>query len=190
MELQENQAWLDDWLADLKANKDYLSQLDQKIGDGDHGNNMARGAKAVEDKLAEKPAENTSDLFMQVAQLLMSKIGGASGPLYGSAFLAMATAAKNSDDLTAIFAAGLDKIKQRGKAETGEKTMVDMWQAAIDALEADDTSVDRLDQARDEIIAMKASKGRASYYGDRSVGEMDPGAESSYYLFKNVFKQV
>lgn len=190
MELHENQAWLDDWLADLKANKDYLSQLDQKIGDGDHGNNMARGAKAVEDKLAEKPAENTSDLFMQVAQLLMSKIGGASGPLYGSAFLAMATAAKNSDDLTAIFAAGLDKIKQRGKAETGEKTMVDMWQAAIDALEADDTSVDRLDQARDEIITMKASKGRASYYGDRSVGEMDPGAESSYYLFKNVFKQV
>lgn len=187
MTTEQHLKWLEQWLKDLKENKDYLSALDQKIGDGDHGNNMARGASAVEEKLAQDQPETPSDLFMQVAQILMSKIGGASGPLYGSAFLAMSMTAKNSDDLGEILTAGLDKIKQRGKAETGEKTMIDMWTPAIETIKADNYDTQILDQAREDIIALKATKGRASYYGERSIGEMDPGAESSYYLFKAIF---
>ena len=180
--------WLNNWLDELEEHKAYLSDLDQKIGDGDHGNNMARGGKAVKEKLDADTPEAASDIFMVFAQNLMSKIGGASGPLYGSAFLAMATTAKQTDDLGDIFAAGLDKIKQRGKAEAGEKTMVDMWEPAIEAIKAENWDTKVLDDARENVINLKATKGRASYYGDRTVGEMDPGAESSYYLFKELFE--
>lgn len=184
MEVNDALAWLNPWFDKLEAEKAYLSDLDQKIGDGDHGNNMARGAKAAKEMLADKAPADVPALFMTLAQTLMSKIGGASGPLYGSAFLAMSLAAKKSDDVGEIFQAGLDKIQQRGKADVGEKTMVDMWQPAVEALKAGNLSQDILDQARDNTTEMKATKGRASYYGERSIGEPDPGAESSKYLFE------
>ena len=184
MDVKDTMAWLDQWFDRLIEEKAYLSDLDQKIGDGDHGNNMARGATATKEALEDKEPADVPALFMSVAQTLMSKIGGASGPLYGSAFLAMSTTAKNSDDLGEIFAAGLDKIQQRGKAEAGEKTMVDMWHPAVEALKANNLTQEVLDEASTKTTELKATKGRASYYGDRSIGEPDPGAESSKYLFE------
>ena len=188
MDVNETITWLDQWFDRLIEEKAYLSDLDQKIGDGDHGNNMARGAVATKEALESKQPADVSALFMTVAQTLMSKIGGASGPLYGSAFLAMATKAKNSENLADIFAAGLDKIQQRGKAEPGEKTMVDMWHPAVEALKANNLSQEVLDEASTKTTELKATKGRASYYGERSIGEPDPGAESSKYLFEALIK--
>ncbi|MGK0713623.1 dihydroxyacetone kinase subunit DhaL [Aerococcus urinaeequi] len=188
MDVKETITWLDQWFDRLIEEKAYLSDLDQKIGDGDHGNNMARGAVATKEALESKQPADVSALFMTVAQTLMSKIGGASGPLYGSAFLAMATTAKNSENLSDIFAAGLDKIQQRGKAEPGEKTMVDMWYPAVEALKANNLSQEVLDEASTKTTELKATKGRASYYGERSIGEPDPGAESSKYLFEALIK--
>lgn len=188
MDVNETMTWLDQWFDRLIEEKAYLSDLDQKIGDGDHGNNMARGAVATKEALESKQPADVSALFMTVAQTLMSKIGGASGPLYGSAFLAMATAAKNSENLADIFAAGLDKIQQRGKAEPGEKTMVDMWHPAVEALKANNLNQEVLDEASAKTTEFKATKGRASYYGERSIGEPDPGAESSKYLFEALIK--
>ncbi|OFU49875.1 dihydroxyacetone kinase subunit DhaL [Aerococcus sp. HMSC10H05] len=184
MDVNETMTWLDQWFDRLIEEKAYLSDLDQKIGDGDHGNNMARGAVATKEALKNKQPADVSALFMTVAQTLMSKIGGASGPLYGSAFLAMATTAKNSDNIADIFAAGLDKIQQRGKAEPGEKTMVDIWHPAVEALKANSLNQEVLDEASAKTTELKATKGRASYYGERSIGEPDPGAESSKYLFE------
>ena len=188
MDVKETITWLDQWFDRLIEEKAYLSDLDQKIGDGDHGNNMARGAVATKEALESKQPADVSALFMTVAQTLMSKIGGASGPLYGSAFLAMATKAKNSENLADIFAAGLDKIQQRGKAEPGEKTMVDMWHPAVEALKANNLNQELLDEASAKTTELKATKGRASYYGERSIGEPDPGAESSKYLFEALIK--
>lgn len=188
MDVNETITWLDQWFDRLIEEKAYLSDLDQKIGDGDHGNNMARGAVATKEALESKQPADVSALFMTVAQTLMSKIGGASGPLYGSAFLAMATKAKNSENLADIFAAGLDKIQQRGKAEPGEKTMVDMWHPAVEALKANNLNQELLDEASAKTTELKATKGRASYYGERSIGEPDPGAESSKYLFEALIK--
>lgn len=188
MDVNETINWLDQWFDRLIEEKAYLSDLDQKIGDGDHGNNMARGAVATKEALESKQPADVSALFMTVAQTLMSKIGGASGPLYGSAFLAMATTAKNSEDLVDIFAAGLDKIQQRGKAEPGEKTMVDMWHPAVEALKANNLDQEILDDASTKTTELKATKGRASYYGERSIGEPDPGAESSKFLFEALIK--
>ena len=188
MDVNETITWLDQWFDRLIEEKAYLSDLDQKIGDGDHGNNMARGAVATKEALESKQPADVSALFMTVAQTLMSKIGGASGPLYGSAFLAMATTAKNSENLADIFTAGLDKIQQRGKAKPGEKTMVDMWHPAVEALKANNLSQEVLDEASTKTTELKATKGRASYYGERSIGEPDPGAESSKYLFEALIK--
>ncbi|WP_016896509.1 dihydroxyacetone kinase subunit DhaL [Aerococcus viridans] len=188
MDVNETITWLDQWFDRLIEEKAYLSDLDQKIGDGDHGNNMARGAVATKEALESKQPADVSALFMTVAQTLMSKIGGASGPLYGSAFLAMATTAKNSENLADIFAAGLDKIQQRGKAEPGEKTMVDMWHPAVEAIKANNLNQEILDEASTKTTELKATKGRASYYGERSIGEPDPGAESSKYLFEALIK--
>lgn len=188
MDINETMTWLDQWFDRLIEEKAYLSDLDQKIGDGDHGNNMARGAVATKEALESKQPADVSALFMTVAQTLMSKIGGASGPLYGSAFLAMSTAAKSSEDPGEIFAAGLTKIQQRGKSEPGEKTMVDMWHPAVEALKANNLNQDILDEASTKTTELKATKGRASYYGERSIGEPDPGAESSKYLFEALIK--
>src|SRR5699024_5865798 len=125
MDVKETITWLDQWFDRLIEEKAYLSDLDQKIGDGDHGNNMARGAVATKEALESKQPADVSALFMPVAQTVVSKSGGASGNLYGYAFLAMALTAKNSENIGDILAAGLDKIQHRGKVETGEKTMVD-----------------------------------------------------------------
>ena len=192
MELTHEQAkrWLLNFHRKVTENKAYLSDLDQAIGDGDHGSNMARGTEAVKDKLESVTEDSLEVVLKQAAMALISKVGGASGPLYGSAFMAMAKTAKETSELSALIEAGLDGIKHRGKADVGDKTMVDMWQPVATALREDTLSLATIDQALREVKPLKAKKGRASYVGERSIGALDPGAVSSGYLFTALIEEV
>lgn len=175
--------WINSFAAKIAEQKDYLSELDTPIGDGDHGNNMARGVKAVQESLiAKKPAELT-DAFKQIAMALISKVGGASGPLYGTAFLEMAKKSKDTSDLTELFAAAAAGIKKRGGAQVGDKTMVDVWDPLAEKIKAGNLAQADVDAAVNATKDLVAKKGRASYLGERSVGHLDPGAVSSGYLF-------
>lgn len=176
--------WIELFGEKVTENKDLLNKLDTAIGDGDHGSNLTRGAAAVKEKAAETDYDNLSDVFKDVGMTLLSKVGGASGPLYGSAFINMAKTAKETDDIGEILAAGLEGIQKRGHAETGEKTMVDEWAPVIEAVQANTLSNETIEEALQSTKDMKATKGRASYLGDRSIGHIDPGAQSSAYLFE------
>lgn len=182
--------WMDLFIEQLLENKVYLSELDTAIGDGDHGNNLARGAAALKEKLAEKEYDALTDLLKDIGMVFVSKIGGASGPLYGSAFISMAKASKDNDelDLAELLEAGLDGIQKRGKAEAGEKTMVDEWVPVVEAVKNKTLTTDVIEEALAKTEPMKATKGRASYLGDRSIGHLDPGAMSSSYLFKTMLE--
>jgi dihydroxyacetone kinase-like protein len=191
-----------DWLARFRdlvtANQAQLTELDSAIGDADHGSNMARGMTAVMDKLGEPSA--IDELFKTVGMTLVSSVGGASGPLYGTFFLRFGTTAgavSELDDaaLSAALRAGLAGVVARGKAETGDKTMVDALVPALDALDeslaASDDPAAAASEAfraaevgRDATEPLVARKGRASYLGDRSAGHIDPGATSTAYLFQ------
>ncbi|MGX7446263.1 dihydroxyacetone kinase subunit DhaL [Dolosigranulum pigrum] len=165
-------------------NKEYLSELDTPIGDGDHGSNMVRGVKALQESLAEDEFDSAADVFKTAAKALMGKVGGASGPLYGSAFLQISKALADGDDLLEALEAGRDGITKRGKSSVGDKTMVDVWTPALELLADGDVSTDDLAQLAEDTKELKAKKGRASYLGDRSVGHIDPGAMSSVYFFQ------
>ena len=178
-----------------------LIELDRPIGDSDHGENMDRGFKAVMDKLAEAPPETPGAALKLTAMTLMSKVGGAAGPLYGTAFLRAATALGDTSDvdaatLAAALQAARDGIVVRGKAEPGDKTMVDAWTPAIEAAAAaaaaGDGDVRKVLLAAAEAAEagavstdpMLARKGRASYLGERSIGHRDPGAVSSALILR------
>lgn len=165
-------------------NKEYLSELDTPIGDGDHGSNMVRGVKALQESLAEDEFDSAADVFKTAAKALMGKVGGASGPLYGSAFLQISKALSDGADLLEALEAGRDGITKRGKSSVGDKTMVDVWTPALELLADGDVSTDDLAQLAEDTKELKAKKGRASYLGDRSVGHIDPGAMSSVYFFQ------
>ena len=175
--------WLNVFGEKLTENKEHLNQLDTAIGDGDHGSNMNRGAQALKEKLESSDYDEMSDLFKDVGMALVSKVGGASGPLYGSAFIEMAKKAKESTDFTELLSSGLEGIIKRGKADVGEKTMVDMWTPVVDAVKDGKLTKELIEESLEETKEMKATKGRASYLGDRSIGHIDPGAQSSAYLF-------
>ena len=180
----------------------YLTQLDSPIGDADHGVNMDRGFKAVREKLASMQGNDAATLLKTVGMTLVSTVGGASGPLYGTAFLRASAALANKQDLTstdivAMLEAFLGGIVARGKAHTGEKTMIDALTPALEAAKkaasegaslADVTA--RASQAAEEgakaTIPMLATKGRASYLGKRSIGHQDPGATSSWYILRSL----
>lgn len=139
--------------------------------------------KAVEEKLATKPADVTSG-FKTIAMALISTVGGASGPLYGTAFLEMAKKSASTDDINELLQAALAGIEMRGGAKPGDKTMVDVWAALVPEVKAGKLTEDKI---RDAVAATKdmvARKGRASYLGERSKGHIDPGSESSGYLFE------
>ena len=176
-----------------------LIELDRAIGDSDHGENMDRGFKAVMDKLAESPPETAAAALKLTAMTLMSKVGGAAGPLYGTAFLRAATALGDATDidaatLAAALQAARDGIVARGKAESGDKTMVDAWTPAVEAsaAAASDGDVRKVLTAAAEAAEagavstdpMLARKGRASYLGERSIGHRDPGAVSSALILR------
>ena len=188
MQIEQVKKWLELFAAEVNDNKAYLSELDTPIGDGDHGANMARGTTEMVAALADKQPETLSDVFKVAGMTLISKVGGASGPLYGSAFIGMAKAAGSSDDLVTVLKAGLDGIQKRGKAAVGEKTMVDMWAAAIDALENNELTAEKISAIAAATKDTKATKGRASYLGERSIGHLDPGTISSQYLFETLLK--
>ncbi|HHT7826348.1 TPA: dihydroxyacetone kinase subunit DhaL [Streptococcus suis] len=176
--------WMEKFNEKIQTNKDYLSQLDSPIGDGDHGGNMARGMAAVIQELSEKDYETADQVFKVVAMQLLSKVGGASGPLYGSAFMGISKASQTDTDLADVLQAGLDMIQKRGKAELGEKTMVDVWVPVIAALRENQLSVEVIHEAVQATKDILATKGRASYVGERSIGHIDPGSFSSGLLFE------
>lgn len=180
--------WLADFTTKINQEKAYLSDLDSAIGDGDHGMNMARGTTEMAAALTEKAPTTIADTFKLAGMTLVSKVGGASGPLYGSAFISMAKAAMTSEDLLEILKAGLEGIQKRGKAEVGEKTMVDMWAGVIEAIESGDLTEEKIIEIANRTKDQKATKGRASYLGERAIGHLDPGTVSSGYLFETMLK--
>ena len=190
--------WMQYANAAIQEHKEYLTELDQAIGDGDHGINMSRGFQEVMKKIEASEYGDLSALFKDVAMTLLSKVGGASGPLYGTAFLKMSMALKEKEKLdhAALLSAleeALNGIKQRGKAEKGDKTLVDVWEAVIDYMKTvqviepsgfETVVKEAMESTRD----VKARKGRAAYLGDRSVGHLDPGSVSSYYIFTGLVR--
>ncbi|CAL8977431.1 PEP-dependent dihydroxyacetone kinase, ADP-binding subunit DhaL [Propionicimonas sp. T2.31MG-18] len=193
-------AWADAWIrgaqAVLAEHRMELIDLDRAIGDGDHGENMDRGFKAVVAKLDEGGIADVQGVLKIVASTLMSKVGGAAGPLYGTAFLRAAKAVEGDVDANGVadlIAGALDGIVSRGKATTGEKTMVDAWTPALEAARAaaasGATAAEALRAAAtaaaegaEATIPLQATKGRASYLGERSIGHKDPGATSTAYI--------
>lgn len=184
METQAVFKWMQLFAQKIQDNKDLLSQLDTPIGDGDHGGNMARGMAAVMEELEGQEFTHPGDIFKVVSMQLLSKVGGASGPLYGSAFMGISKEAQTGASLADSLQAGLDMIQKRGKAVVGEKTMVDVWTPLIADVRAGQLSLESIRQAVDNTRDLQATKGRASYVGERSVGHIDPGSYSSGLLFE------
>ena len=194
-------AWLKDFADAIHANADLLTDLDREIGDADHGSNMDRGMKAV---AALDPASfaTAADYLKKAGMTLVSTVGGASGPLYGTFFLRLGTAWADEGDAASLgtaLRAGLDGIIARGKAELGDKTMVDALGPALDAFDAHaEAGVAVALQAaaiacaagRDATIPLVAHKGRASYLGERSAGHQDPGATSMTLLVESASRNL
>jgi len=192
-------AWLSEYARLIDENATRLTELDAAIGDADHGSNMQRGMAAVQRALDDVPDGATADTVLKTAAMtLISSVGGASGPLYGTLFLRMSTAAGAAEGLdgpefAAALRAGVNGLAARGKAQSGDKTMYDALGPACDALEnalgaGDDLGGALADAARaaetgrDAVTPLVARKGRASYLGQRSVGHQDPGATSAALL--------
>lgn len=180
--------WLRLFAKKVESNKLYLSELDAAIGDGDHGNNMVRGVSAVEEGFNLKTPQDLTSALKLTAMAFISKVGGASGPLYGTAFLEMAKASSKTDDLSKLLEAALAGIKKRGGATAGDKTMVDVWEKVLPTIKDGSISEDGIEEAVEATKDMQAKKGRASYLGERSIGHLDPGAVSSGYLFNSLLK--
>lgn len=196
-------AWALRWIAlaaaQVAEQRDYLVDLDRAIGDGDHGENMDRGFKAAVEALGQAQPASVAEVLKTVAKTLMSTVGGAAGPLYGTAFLRASKAAGDGEldsaGVAAVIAGALNGIQARGKATTGEKTMVDAWTPALEAARAAAESgsdpVAVLEAAATAAEAgaaatepMRATKGRASYLGERSIGHLDPGAVSTSLILR------
>lgn len=184
----------------VSENRDYLTQLDAAIGDADHGANMDRGFKAVINKMPEISDKDIGTIFKTVGMTLISTVGGAGGPLYGTFFLqaGMKTAGKMEltlADWATVLEAALAGVIMRGKAELGDKTMVDALTPAVNSLkqavenntplnQALEQSAEAAKQGMEGTIPLVARKGRASYLGERSAGHQDPGSTSSYLILK------
>lgn len=190
--------WLRSFADEVTDHADELTRLDSEIGDADHGSNMRRGMKAVVGKLDAAPDAPPNALLKTAGMTLVSTVGGASGPLYGTFFLRMATSAGDRAELdgaafAAALRAGLDGVVARGKASPGDKTMLDALIPAVDALdaalgegkplgEALQAAAAAADAGSDATVPLVARKGRASYLGERSAGHRDPGATSTALL--------
>ena len=184
--------------AAMEENRRHLTKLDSEIGDGDHGNNMHRGFQAALERLEAAGDPSTpADVLKIVSMALISKVGGAAGPLYGTAFLRASTALADKEEVSAGEAAealdaALGGIKQRGKAEAGDKTLVDALEPAVEAAKGavGEGSVAGVFRAAAEAaregaeatVPLTARRGRASYLGERAAGHQDPGATSTYLL--------
>ncbi|MEI0581126.1 dihydroxyacetone kinase subunit DhaL [Brachyspira pilosicoli] len=201
MNIDKIKLWINN-LADVyEENKDYLSKLDADIGDADHGINISRGFKFVKEAIA-----NTNDiasLFKTTATALIKNVGGASGPLYGTFFLNAGISANKKDDLSLndiaeIFDKGTNAIAALGKSKAGEKTMLDTLYPALNAMKENANDIEKFrenvllaaENGMKSTIDMLATKGRASYLGDRSIGHQDPGATSMFMLIKSLIAHL
>ena len=191
--------FLETFAARIHAAKEELTQLDSAIGDADHGINMDRGMTAIMELLPRLRDGDAGTLFKQTGMKLISTVGGASGPLYGTFFLRLGTAFGTATEigpteLAAGFRAGLEGVIARGKAGLDDKTMVDAMTPAVAALEAGiddlpaalDAAARAAAQGRDRVTPLVARKGRASYLGERSANHQDPGATSTTILFESL----
>ena len=188
--------WMTRFAGEMAEHRQELVRLDTAIGDGDHGTNMNRGMQKALEKLAASEPADPGAVLKTVAMALISSVGGAAGPLYGTLLLQMGTALAGQEqvDLTGFAAAwrkGLDGVQSRGKAQPGDKTMLDALRPGTEALEsaADldsglSAAVRAAEQGMNATTPLVARKGRASYLGERSKDHQDPGATSTYYLFK------
>ena len=183
MQAAEAKRWMSLFHEKVQAQQAYLSDLDTPIGDGDHGGNMARGLQAVVAELERQDFDSAADLFKMVAMQLLSKVGGASGPLYGSAFLGLSQNIEGQG-LEQALAAGLAAIQKRGQAQLGDKYLVDVWIPVLAALQAGSLTAQQIADYVEATKDLQAKKGRASYVGQRSVGHVDPGSASSGLLFE------
>jgi dihydroxyacetone kinase-like protein len=192
--------WLNALQKVFAENRQRLTDLDAAVGDGDFGISLDRGFTAVQEELSANPPADLRAVFQKVANVLIKTMGGSSGPLFGTFFLrAGAACADKSElapaDVVASFQAGVDGLQQRGKAALGDKTMMDAWLPAVDAmrgaLQAGNGLTEILESATAAAeagmratISMEARKGRGSYLGERSIGHQDAGATATYMLFK------
>ncbi|WP_027625885.1 dihydroxyacetone kinase subunit DhaL [Clostridium lundense] len=189
----------------IQNNKEFLTELDSAIGDGDHGINMSKGFKAVKEKLTTAKINTVGDILKTTGMALVSNVGGASGPLYGTAFMKASSLVNkeevNINDFIDMFQAAIDGVKMRGKANRGDKTMLDALEPALDVLrEAKANGLDditALENMKNEALkgveytkGIIAKKGRASYLGERSIGHQDPGATSSYLILNEIYNYV
>jgi len=189
---------IEEMAAAMEEHRKYLTKLDSEIGDGDHGNNMRRGFAAVLDRLKDTQPSSPADVLKAVSMALIGKVGGAAGPLYGTAFL-RASAALSGDevspqDAASALEAALGGIKQRGKAEVGDKTILDALAPAVEAAKeaagSEDATVaavlraaaEAAEKGAESTVPLTARKGRASYLGARAEGHRDPGATSTQLL--------
>ncbi|WP_419852207.1 dihydroxyacetone kinase subunit DhaL [Actinobacillus pleuropneumoniae] len=197
--------WLENCNQVMTEQRDFLTQLDTEIGDGDHGLNMQRGFSKALEKIATVSDKDIGTILKTVGMTLLSQVGGASGPLYGTLFIKGSQVANDKEQLTfeelvSIFKAGVEGIIARGRAEPGDKTLCDVWLPLLDELAQADHSqpeavllnqaVEKAENFAKATVPMTAKKGRASYLGERSVGYADPGATSSYYLIKALAEAV
>ncbi len=196
--------WLDEFANVLATNKEYLTELDSAIGDADHGINMNRGFSKVKEKLLTVEDKDIGTILKTISMTLISSVGGASGPLYGTFFLKASTVTANKEDLNSkdlgdLFQIGLDGVKQRGKANLDDKTMIDALEPAIirykEKISEGESLIDAMKEAvtaaengMKNTIPLVARKGRASYLGERSIGHQDPGATSTYLMLKSLLK--
>jgi phosphoenolpyruvate---glycerone phosphotransferase subunit DhaL len=194
-------AWIHRFSEVITEHADELTQLDSAIGDADHGTNMRRGCRAAVEALAAAEPEDVLGFGRAIAMKVISTVGGASGPLYGSFFLALGTAGGSTASLdaagtVAALKAAVESVKSRGKAEPGDKTMLDALLPAIAAMEASldeggslsdalQAGTTAAEEGMTATIPMLARKGRASYLGERSIGHQDPGATSSWLLIRS-----
>lgn len=185
----------------IHENKDFLTELDREIGDADHGVNMSRGFTAVEEKVPQDE-EDIGKVLKKTGMTLLSTVGGASGPLYGTAYMEAAKVLNGktkleADDFTAVLEAAIAGIQKRGKAVQGEKTMLDSLFPALEAYKAAiaegkdigaglDAAVEAAEKGVEFTKTIRATKGRASYLGDRSIGHQDPGATSATLTLKTI----
>jgi dihydroxyacetone kinase-like protein len=184
----------------IGSSRDELTRLDSAIGDADHGINMDRGMTAVRELLPTLDGSDPGSLFKQTGMKLISTVGGASGPLYGTFFLRLGTSLGDASEVTpvelaAAFRAGLEGVRARGKAELDDKTMVDAMTPAVAALEDGAAASWEASlraaalaaaKGRDRVTPLAARKGRASYLGERAAGHQDPGATSTTILFESL----
>jgi dihydroxyacetone kinase-like protein len=189
--------WMNRFAGEMAEHRQELVRLDTAIGDGDHGTNMDRGMRKALEKLAASEPADPGAVLKTVAMALISSVGGAAGPLYGTLLLQIGTALGSGQEIdlsgyAQAWRKGLEGVQARGKAQPGDKTMVDALIPAVEALEAAselDAGLRAAEQAAEQgmkaTIPLVARKGRASYLGERSKDHQDPGATSTYYLFKS-----